>query len=70
MYTPDVSAGHLSDHTDEAYCRARFLEAFALAVASKPDGDSPDLCALRGFHYVMGDFSALLKAIHARAQIE
>jgi hypothetical protein len=67
----DVSAGHISDYTAEAYCRACFMEAFALAVTEKPRGAAfPGLEAWMGFFYVAQDYTALLKAINERAQRE
>jgi hypothetical protein len=67
--TPDVSGGHLSDYTSEAYCRACFLEAFALAVSGMEPGDAfPGKDVWTGFFHATLDLSQLLKAINERAQ--
>ena len=69
MLKYDVSGGHISDYTNEAYRRACFLEAFAQAMADKPDNDSyPCADAWLGFFLVTQDFTEFLRAINARAQ--
>ena len=69
MLTYDVSSGHISDYTSEAYCRACFLEAFALAMADKPENDSyPCPEAWLGFFHVTQDFTAFMRALNQRAQ--
>ena len=69
MFTYDVSVGHIYDYTSEAYYRACFLEAFAQAMADKPENDSyPRPDAWLGFFLVTQDFTEFLRAIKEKAQ--
>jgi hypothetical protein len=69
MSTYDVTGGHISDYTSEAYYRACFLEAFALAVSERADNDAlPNADAWKGLFLVTLDFTEFLRALNARAQ--
>ena len=68
MITYDFSAGHIADYTGEAYCRACFLEAFALAMTEKPKCSVfPGADVWTGFFYVTQDFTGFLRALNERA---
>jgi hypothetical protein len=71
VITCDFSSGPISDYTGEAYCRARFLEAFALALSEKSECSVfPDAETWTGFFYVAQDFADFMRALHKKVQEE